>query len=152
MSFLLCLLHDKANRKMILVDEKNNFFPNNPQIYTALRMYRLFQQHLCQEQTQTVYSCYILLWYGHKRTEIQYKENKAPVVVKHFIVCDYVSGNSAELGIGMLLVMNKLTYDNKDTYQEAIHWMGQQSRFKKVTDAFTTFLGEAKSYTVETVP
>lgn len=70
---------------------------------------------------------------GHKRTSIQHKENKAPVIVKHFIVCNYILGNPAELGIGMLLVMEKLIYDSKDTYQEATHWVGQQSGFNKTS-------------------
>lgn len=51
----------------------------------------------------------------------------------HFIACNYISGNLAELGIGMLLVMEKLIYDSKDTYQEAIHWVGQQSGFNNIS-------------------
>lgn len=50
-------------------------------------------------------------------------------MVKHFIVCNYTSGNATDLGIGMLLVMVKLTYDS--TYQDVIRCTGQQSRFSR---------------------
>lgn len=50
-------------------------------------------------------------------------------MVKHFIVCNYTSGNATDLGIVMLLVMVKLTYDS--TYQDVIRCTGQQSRFSR---------------------